>query len=33
MVTDGLLTSVPVFCEDQDTDWEHVRMTRKEERA
>ncbi len=27
MVTDGLLTSVPVFREDRDPDQEHVRMT------
>ncbi len=27
MGTDGLLTSVPVFREDRDPDWEHVRMT------
>jgi len=28
MGTDGLLTSVPVFREDRDPGWEHVRMTR-----
>jgi len=27
MGTDGLLTSVPVFREDRDPGWEHVRMT------
>ncbi len=31
MGSDGLLTSVPVFR--GDPDWEHVRMTRREERA